>query len=249
MNAITRHLLSACLILAPVYASAGVVVNYNPDASAGEAAFLAFLNGPTVVENFDSLGGATVDDNTFQGSWESHAASYSTNAGTFTLVTAGQGGSNKHNNHLMIESAETGEYGREVLSDYKGDLWLDSNDARKVTWTFDNPLTAGMNAFGFFLADAADISAKLTLIFNDGNYSDTYTINPYTQSGSMGYVSVISSMSIAGATLTFDNSTGNDGWGIDDITIGTVNEPGSALLLMLGLLSLGLARRRVKAGE
>lgn len=249
MKSIAKTLIAAGTLFAASVASASVVVNYNPDASAGEAAFLAFLNGPTIVENFDSLGGATVDDNTYQGSWESHASSYSTNVGTFTLETAGQGGSNKHNNHLMIESAETGEYGRQVLSNYSGDLWLDSNDARKVSWVFDNPSINGMNAFGFFLADAADISAKLTLIFDDGSYSDSYTINPYTQSGNMGYVSVMSSMSIAGASLMFDNSTGNDGWGIDDITIGTVSEPGSALLLMLGLLSLGLARRRVKAGE
>lgn len=245
MKRIINSLLICSSLTLGNIAQASVIVNYNPDATAGETAFLAMLSGPTVVENFDGLGGARVDNGTDQNSWESHANAYVTNVGTFTLDTAGQGGSNLHNTHLMIESQATGEYGRQVLATDRNDFWLDSNDARKVTWTLSNAL-AGMNAFGFFLADAADIGARLTLWFDDGSFDSSYTINPYTQSGSMGYVSVISSMSIVGASLTFDNSTGNDGWGIDDITVGTVSEPGSILLLSLGLLGLGLARRRAQ---
>lgn len=244
MKSIAKILLTGCILSLSNLAQSAVIVNYNPDAAAGQAAFLASLSGPTVVENFDSYGGATIDNGSYQGSWESHAATYASNVGTFQLISAGQAGSNLHNSHLMMESAETGEYGREVLSDYQGDLWLDSNDARKVAWTLDSPALTGMNAFGFFLADAADVSARLTLWFDDGDTVSSYTINPYTQSGSMGYLSVMSSMSIAGASFVFDNSTGNDGWGIDDITVGYLPEPGSLLLLGLGLLSLAVARRR-----
>lgn len=244
MKGFIKSALVGGALIASSLASASVVVNYNSNAAAGEAAFMAFLAGPTVVENFDSLGGATVDNGTDQGSWENRAASFSTNVGTFSLITAGNGGANLHNNELMIESAETGEFGREALSNYTGDLWLDSNDARKVSWNFDNSATTGMNAFGFFMADASDVGATLTLLFDDGTYSDSFTISPYLASGNMGYVSVMSSMTIQGATLSFNNSNGNDGWGIDDITVGRLPEPGTFLLLGLGLLGLGAARRR-----
>lgn len=247
MKGIIKTALASSALIASSLASASVVVNYNSNAAAGEAAFMAFLAGPTVVEDFDSLGSVHTDGGTDQNSWEGHAASYSTNVGTFSLVTAGQGGSNLHNDHLMIESRATGEYGRQVLADSDQDFWLDSNDAKVVTWDFDNPATTGMNAFGFFMADASDIGATLTLLFDDGTYSDAYAISPYLASGNMGYVSVMSSMSIMGATLTFNNSTGNDGWGIDDVTVGRLPEPGTFLLLGLGLLGLGAARRRTKS--
>ncbi|MBB3170095.1 PEP-CTERM sorting domain-containing protein [Simiduia aestuariiviva] len=247
MKGIIKSALIGGALFASSLASASVVVNYDSNAAAGEAAFMAFLAGPTVVEDFNSLGSAPSYGTTDQNSWEGHAASYSTNVGTFTLVTAGNAGANLHNDHLMIESSKTGEFGRESLASDDSDFWLDSNDAKVVTWDFDNITTAGMNAFGFFMADASDVGATLTLLFDDGTYSDSYVISPYLASGNMGYVSVKSSMNIMGATLTFNNSNGNDGWGIDDVTVGRLPEPGTVLLLGLGLLGLGAARRRVKA--
>ncbi|MDN3638513.1 PEP-CTERM sorting domain-containing protein [Simiduia curdlanivorans] len=238
-------LISCALLVIPALTNASVIVNYNADAVAGQAAFISSLSGPVVVENFDGLADASAaNGGSHQNSWESHAASYATNVGTFSLVTAGQGGSNLYNNHIMIESAATGEYGRETLSTYDRDLWLDSNDAREISWAFDNPQTNGMNAFGFLIADAADVGATLKLLFEDNSQSDSFTISPYLQSGNLGYVSVSSSMNIIGATLSFINSKGNDGWGIDDIVVGRLPEPGSILLLALGLLSLGIARKQ-----
>ncbi len=251
MKGIIKSALIGGALFASSLASASVVVNYDSNAAAGEAAFMAFLAGPTVVEDFDSLGGAAVISGSglahHQTSWENKASTFNTNVGQFTLTEAGQSTGNPHNDELMIESKNTGEHGRQSLSTYNGDLWLDSNDAKKVEWLFNNPATAGMNAFGFYIADASDVGATLTLLFDDGSYSDSYVISPYTANGNLGYVSVKSSMNILGATLTFNNSTGGDGWGIDDVTVGRLPEPGTVLLLGLGLLGLGAARRRVKA--
>lgn len=251
MKALMKSLFTTILISGLVagasvsHAAPVLSIDYSPDAQAN---FLAMLSGTSVTETFDSLGGATVNGGNQQSSWENKNTSFATDVGTFTLTQAGQtANGNVHNNQLMIESRTTGEFGREVLSNYRGDLWLDSNDAKKVVWTIDSAALAGgfFNALGFFIADPSDVSAILTLTFDDGSSTAQIKIFPKLPNATVGFVSLLSDKNIVGATFTFLNSTNNDGWGIDDVTIGKVPEPGTLLLLALGLLGLGIARRRV----
>lgn len=248
MKSLFKATLLASAMLATVSVSAAPVISmsYSPTA---EADFLAALNGPTVTENFNGLGGAPIIGADDHHSWENKAASFITNVGTFTLTTPGQtADGNVHNGELMIESNRTGEDGREALSNgLVTDLWLDSNDAETVIWSFGAPLSGNFNAFGFYLADPSDVSANLTLTFADGSSSTSLTTFFELANANMGYVTVISDQNIVGATLTLSNTSSNDGWGVDDVTVGNVPEPGSILLMGLGLLGLGAARRRTKA--
>src|SRR5690606_13358690 len=143
MKTLLKTLMAAGVLTAAASVTAAPIVNISYDPAA-EANFWALLNGPVVTENFDGLGDSDIANYSGydQSNWENRSSSFETAVGTFTFVTPGQGGTNAHNDQLMIESNLTGEFGRTALSDGTAtDFWLDSNDAREVTWTLGAPLT------------------------------------------------------------------------------------------------------------
>lgn len=227
--------------------AAPINITVHEDAATARTNYESRVEDQSITEDFNDLAGTRVDGDGPHESWEGASNSYDTDVGTYTLTSPGQPASGNENiNNLMIESNATGEFGRSVLAD--DDLWLDSNDAQEVVWDLDGALTGTgpFDSFGFQLADAADVSADLTLNFADDEGAASTTIPFELSSGNLRYVTLHSDRNIVGGQLTFNNSTLNDGWGIDNVTVGKLPEPGSLLLMGLGLLGLGAARRRTR---
>lgn len=219
----------------------------------------------SVIETFDEPGEfvasdpqATVingvgldayDSGSQQNSWVVAQNSFNTRVGTITNVREdGTAGSNDpQTDKLMIENKDTGEFGRQTNLNGQ---WLDSNDAEIVRWDISDG--GEFNALGFFLSDANDQGASLEMTFADG-VSETLNLNealgePTNErlgNGNIAWITLYSDVLFDSATFKFDNGVNeNDGWGIDDMTIARVPEPGTLALLGLGLASLSLIRLR-----
>lgn len=255
MDLLKKSLLCAAIAGLSAQASA-ISISYNVeygDPAAAEAAFLA-SSFNQVTENFEGfnplVGDSDPDGNTVeafisgnqQASWVRSASSFQTAVGSFSLTSPQNppDGDDVANESLMIENKNTGEFGRETTGN-----WLDSNDAYAVQWEIMKDLPGDYNALGFYLSDANDINASLVLKFADGTFSDAISINSPLQNNNLAYISIFSDVFFQDAILTFDNGSGtNDGWGIDDVTVAQVPEPGTLALLGLGLAAVGIRRTR-----
>jgi hypothetical protein len=249
MKAFMKTLLAGGALLAAASTTQAAVISINvfDDAPAAEALFISKLHSH-VTEDFESLPlhGFEQSTGSSQLRWVDTAKTFQTSVGDFTLVTPGgtNDGDTWLSEELKIENASTGEDGREVASGN----WLDSNDAKKVQWDISIG-GSPFNAIGFYLADANDQGARLILRLTDGTEIDaTYQLTTALPNGNIKYITINSDVSISSASLIFDNgNTSLDGWGIDNVTVGQVPEPGTLLLLGLGLLGLGAARRRMRS--
>ena len=208
-----------------------------PNASMAEANFLALLNG-VATEDFEGF--AEGDAQPLGLVFDGVLATLSGGNGTIASVEAG-------------ETNTVGRYGTsptnywDVVAGDEGDFLI----------TFSEPVAA----FGFFGVDIGDFGGDLELLLGlEGGGEELFDVENTQGSGGDTGGSVLFYGLVADedddliTTVSFLTASGDgDAFGFDDFTVGTreqmmppdsIPEPGTALLVGMGLVGLGARRRR-----
>lgn len=237
MNKVTTIIATGLLFGACSWASAAPILSISTQgataAGQAESDFLATLDGGYLTEDFES------------GSYTPGVQSSTINSvagvGSFTSVIAGSGGlcdsgSYDCNDGLAVLDAGTTPFsGRYSVS---GDNWLDSMDAREMSIA----PAAGYNAMGFYMTDPNDAGGRFSIGGVDFNFDDVF--GSALGNGSIFYITLFDAAGLGDVSIFSNNP--DDGYGLDDVTVGIISvpEPGTLALFGLGLAGLGVVRRR-----
>tara|TARA_R100000306_G_scaffold60462_1_gene60576 strand:+ start:3165 stop:3878 length:714 start_codon:yes stop_codon:yes gene_type:complete len=216
-------------------ASAGPILNISEQglsaASVAEQAFLDSAGPGYLTETFD-------DNSNYNIGNQSATIISSLGVGSFHRAEPGSGG-------LCDSGSYSCEAGFAVLDDeaspfngrysVSGDNWLDSMDARQMVIS----PAVGFNSIGFYITDPNDAGGRLSVGGVDFDFDNIFGSS--LGNGGIFYVTLFDVAGLGNVSLFSNNP--DDGYGIDNVTVANVTEPGTLALFALGLLGLGLARR------
>jgi hypothetical protein len=239
-------LFSAATLLLILPANAGITTFFGQDqfpnntvppggnAANARASFLGALSGGVGTETFESFNdGTNVPINlTFPGSTGSITATLNGNPSDGIIsVAAGQNSAGRFN---------TTPGGTKLLQTGGGN-------------NFDISFSSPIAAFGFYGTDIGDFAGNLVLTLSNGP-TETFTLNTGgSQDANLLFWGFVDDTNTY-TNITFQNTSGSDFFGFDDMTIGDagqvlppgeVPEPGSvAIFGLLGLAGFVGTRRR-----
>ena len=237
MKTLTKTLAALALATGAAAASAAPILNISGQglaaAQAAEAAFLGTLNGGYITEYFDSgytVGAQSTSINSVQG------------VGTFTSNIAGVGGACDNGAYNCADGLAVLDDGSTPFSgrfDVSQPNWLDSMDAQSMTFA----PAAGYNAMGFFMTDPNDAGGRFSIGGVDFSFANIF--GGALGNGRVFYISLYDEDGLSPVTIYTNNR--DDGYGLDNVTVGNVqvSEPGTLALFALGLFGLGVARKRL----
>lgn len=223
-------------------------------ANAARDAFIAGL-GDFVSESFEGFSNGHIDAGT-TGCVPACSDGVLNTTGTGVFTDNDQSG-DENGGGLAIGPQGAGTNNLPGRDSSEGDHWLDSGDSEDVLWTSYLPLG---DSIGFYIYDPNDQGGDLIVTATGGElaiYDDFLTGNT---NAFLYYVSIFDPDGIA--SIRFQSRDGrdgaglrgNDGWGIDEFTVGNarrftigtadVPEPGTFALFGLGLLGFAAYRRR-----
>jgi hypothetical protein len=127
-----------------------------------------------------------------------------------------------------------------------GEQYLDSGDVSKISLNHSLAQLELTSLF-FFMFDVSDQFGAMTVTMNDGSI---YTVDGLANPQANGLITFMGIQTDADdfiSKITWEMSTDNDGFGLDNFgTLNPVPLPASLLLLGSGLLGLGAVRRKKK---